>query len=241
MNTFCHVVCIVNMNFSRDHLLLSLDVREDKEGTLGLVVSNELQMMLNDGYRVPRSIQDTTFNFIPYIPAPEAKINSVRNEIIKLRVGKISTPATPKYKFILMESGKQVDWYYGNQDSIFPFLKYNKQKKFIRIVDLSTDMVSLEFESGDVIFPELGYHVDELFINIIDKERVEDIYIFDFYPHNSNGEFLFVHVLATNIDDAFNKAKLSVYNEYGYEPALVFSGKQFYHPKYFFSAQLLET
>jgi hypothetical protein len=234
MNTFCHVVCIVNMNFSRDHLLLSVDVREDKEGTLGLVVSTELQMMLNDGYKVPRSLQDTSFHCIPFIPAPEAKINSLRNEIRKLRVGKISTPATPKYKFILIESGKQIDWYYGNQDSIIPFLKYNKDTEFIRVVDVSTDMVSLEFENGDIIFPELGYHIDELFVKTVDKERKEDIYIFDFYPNNGVDEFLFVHVLATDIDDAFNKAKLSVFNEYGCDPALVFSGKQFYHPKYFF-------
>jgi hypothetical protein len=241
MNTFCHVVCIVHMNFSRHHLLLSLDVREDKEGTLGLIVSNELQMMLNDGYQVPTSIQDTTFHCIPFIPAPEAKINLVRKEITKLRVGKISTPVTPKYKFILMESGSQVDWYYGNQDSVIPFLQYNKDQEFIRIVDVSTDMVALEFENGDIIFPELGYHVDELFINIVDKERKEDIYIFDFYPNNGDDEFLFVHVLATNIDDALNKAKLSVHNEYGYEPALIFSGKQFYHPKYFFSELVSET
>lgn len=241
MNTYCHVVCIVNMNFSRHHLLLSLDVREDKEGTLGLVVSNELQMMLNDGYKVPTSVQDTTFHCIPFIPAPEAKINLVRKEITKLRVGKISTPATPQYKFILMESGSQVDWYYGNQDSIIPFLKYNKAQEFIRIVDVSTDMVALEFENGDIIFPELGYHVDELFINIVDKERKEDIYIFDFYPDNGDEEYLFVHVLATNIDDALKKAKLSVYSEYGYEPALIFSGKQFYHPKYLFSELAPET
>jgi hypothetical protein len=232
MNTFCHVVCILNMNFSHDHLLLSIDAREDKKETLGLVISTELQMMLNDGYMVSRSIQDTTFNCIPFIPAPEAKINLVRSEIRKLRVGKI-TPITPKYKFILMGSGEQIDWYYGNQDSIIPFLKYNKDNEFIRIVDVSTDMVTLEFENGDIIFPELGYHVDELFINIVDKERKEDIYIFDFYPNNGEDEFLFVHVLAKDIDEAFKKAKVSVFNEYGHEPALVFSGKQFYHPKYF--------
>ncbi|MGR6831331.1 hypothetical protein [Aliivibrio wodanis] len=241
MNTFCHVVCIVNMNFSLDHYLLSIDVREDKKATLGLVVSTELQMMLNDGYKVPRTIQDTTFHCIPFIPAPEAKIQFIRNEIRKLRVGKISNPATPKYKFILIESGKQIDWYYGNQNSIIPFLKYNKDTEFIRIVDVYTDMVTLEFKNGDIIFPDLGYHVDELFINIVDKERKEDIYIFDFYPNNGVDEFLFVHVLATNIDDALNQAKLSVLNEYGYDPALVFSGKQFYHPKYFVSEQESET
>ncbi len=241
MNTFCHVVCIVNMDFSRDHLLLSIDVREERKGTLGLVVSTELQMMLNDGYKVSRNLQDTTFNCIPFIPAPEEKINFVKNEIKKLRVGKISNPARLKYKFIIIESGRQVDWYYGNQDSIIPFLKYNKQAEFIRVVDLSTDMVTLEFENGDIIFPELGYHVDELFINIVNKERKEDVYIFDFYPNDSDDEFLFVYVLATDIDDAFHKAELSVYNEYGYEPALVFSGKQFYHPKYFFSESLPET
>lgn len=241
MNIYCHIVCIVNMNFSRHHLLLSLDVRKDKEGTLGLVVSNELQLMLNDGYRVPTSIQDTTFYCIPFIPAPEAKINYIKKEITKLRVGKISEPVTPKYKFILMDSGGLVDWYYGNQDSIIPFLKYNKDQEFIRIVDVSTDMITLEFENGDIIFPELGYHVDELFINILDKERKEDIYIFDFYPENGDDDYLFVHVLATNIDDALTKAKLSVYNEYGCEPTLIFSGKQFYHPKYFFSELASET
>lgn len=241
MNTFCHVVCIINMNFNQNHLLLSLDIREDKEGTLGLVVSDQLQRMLNDHFTVPTSIQDTTFRFIPFIPAPKAQINSVRQELKKLRVGKISVPTIPKYKFILMESENQVDWYYGNQDSIIPFLKYNKDAEFIRIVDVSTDMVSLEYENGDIIFPELGYHVDELFINTLDKERKEDIYIFDFYPNDEDDEFLFIHVLATDIEDAFNKAKLSVFNEYGYEPALTFSGKQFYHPKYFFSEQAPET
>ncbi|MFQ1689248.1 hypothetical protein ACK39A_11860 [Aeromonas veronii] len=241
MNIYCHVVCIVDMNFSRHHLLLSLDVREDKEGTLGLIVSNDLQMMLNDGYQVPTNIQDTTFYCIPFIPAPEGQVNLVEKELTKLRVGKISTPAVPKYKFILMESGSQVDWYYGNENSIFPFLKYNKDREFIRIVNVSTDMVALEFENGDVIFPDLGFHVDEVFVNIVDKERKEDIYIFDFYPNNGDDEFLFVHVLATNIDDALNKAKQSVHSEYGYEPTLIFSGKQFYHPKYFFSEQVSET
>lgn len=238
MNTFCHVVCIINMNFSHDHLFLSVDVREEKKGTLGLVVSSELQMMLNDGYNVPRSIQDKTFHCIPYIPAPENKIELIKQEIRKLRVGKISTPSIPRYKFIIMDSGAQVDWWYGNLDSIIPFLKYNKDAEFIRIVDVSTDMVTLEFEGGDIIFPELGYHVDELFINIINKERKEDVYIFDFYPDD---DFLFVHVLATDINDAFHKAKQSVFNEYGYEPELIFSGKQFYHPKYFFCESQPET
>jgi hypothetical protein len=240
MNTFCHVVCIINMNFNLDHFLLNIDVRDDKKGTLGLVVSHELQMMLNDGYNVPKSLQDTTFHCIPFIPASDNKINFIRKEITKLRVGKINTD-TPAYKFIIMEYGKQVDWYYGNLNSIIPFLKHNKDAKFIRIVDVSTDMVSLEFENGDIIFPELGYHVDELFANIVDKERQEDIYIFDFYPNNCDNEFLFVHVLATDFNDALNKANLSVFNEYGYEPTLVFSGKQFYHPKYFFSEQISET
>ncbi|WP_025565116.1 hypothetical protein [Psychromonas sp. SP041] len=241
MNTFCHVVCIINMNFNHDHLLLSLDVREDKEGTLGLIVSTELQMMLNDGYKVPRNIQDTTFHCIPFIRAPVAKVELVKSEIRKLRVGKIINNVMPKYKFILMESGVMFDWYYGNQDSIIPFLKYNKDKEFIRVVDLSTDMVSLEFENGDIIFPELGYHVNELFINIVNKERKEDIYIFDFYPNNGEDEFLFVHVLANDVDDAFNKATVSVTNEYGDNQALIFSGKQFYHPKYFWSDQLPKT
>jgi len=235
MNTFCHVVCIVNMNFSRDHFFLHVDVREDKEGTLGLVISAGLQKMLNDGYEVPRAIQDTTFYCIPFIPVTEDKIKFIRSEIVKLRVGKISTPETPRYKFILMESGEQVDWYYGNQNSIIPFLKHNKHQEFIRIVDLSTDLIALEFKNGDIIFPELGYHVDELFINILNKDRKEDIYIFDFYPISGKNDFLFVHVLAKDIDDAFNKAQVLIVNEYGYVPELVFSGKQFYHPKYFLS------
>ncbi|HIF9255281.1 TPA: hypothetical protein ACX6Q6_002272 [Photobacterium damselae] len=233
LNTYCHVVCVVNMNFSRYHSLLSLDVRDNQVATLGLVISDELNNILNDGYKVPTRDQKTKFNYIPFIPASEPQINLVRHEITKLRVGNISTPAIPKYKFILMESENQIDWYYGNQDSIIPFLKYNKDQEFIRIVDIITDMVVLEFNNGNIIYPDFGCNTDELFINVIDKERKEDIYIFEFYPNNGGDEFLYVHVLAINFDDALRKAKLSVYNEYGYEPGLIFSGKQFYHPKYF--------
>ena len=46
-----------------------------------------------------------------------------------------------------------------------------------------------------------------MFINIVNKERKEDVYIFDFYPNNDNDDFMFVYVLATDIDNAFHKAE----------------------------------
>jgi hypothetical protein len=229
LNLSTHTACIVNMDYKLNHLLLSLDIRNDKKGTIGFIISSEIEDDLNDGYAVNN---DTTIRYYPYIPINPKQLSYIDQNIEQLRVGKVINPVVEKYKYLIYESGNLVQWFYGNLDSIIPFFKHYQDKELLRAVDMSTDMVV----AGQLVFPELDFPINEAFDNIPNKKRQENIHLFDIYPPDSE-DILSMSVLASDSKEATIQAQATLEAEYGESYGFLYVGMRFYHPAFYWSKE----
>ncbi|MCA3883042.1 hypothetical protein JKP13_20345 [Vibrio vulnificus] len=233
LNLSMHTVCIVNMNYELNHLLINLDIREDKQGTIGFLISDKLESDLNNGYETS---DDTAIYYYPFIPAQNEQLSIIEKNIEKIRLGKLFNPVVEKYKFLIYESEELVDWFYGNEESILAFFKHYQNREYLRVVDLSTDFVVGEFKNGDLLYPKLDFPIKEVFDKIPSKTRKEDMFIFDAYlPHSS--EPYEMNVLGHSVEDAKQQAHVTLLSEYGESCGLIFSGKRFYHPAFYWTSK----
>jgi hypothetical protein len=228
LNLSMHVVCIVDMNYGLNHILLNIDVRESKKGTIGFVISDTLEKYLNNGYDTR---DDTAIYYCGFRPASVDRLSYIEKNIDKLRVGKILEPFNQKYKFLIYQSEQLIDWFYGNEKSILAFFKEHQNSEYLMVVDLSTDCVCAEFKNGEMIFPKLELPIKEVFDNISNKVKKENIFLFDAYLPNTVEPYE-INVLADNLDEATQQANATLASEYGESFGMTFSGKRFYHPEY---------
>jgi hypothetical protein len=233
LNLSMHSVCIVDMNYGLNHLFLNIDIREDKKGTIGFVISETLEKYLNNGYDTR---DDTAIYYFPFEPASVDQLSFIKENINRLRVGSIVKPFNEEYKFLIYQSEKLIDWFYGNKESIFSFFKEHQNYEYLMVVDLSTDYVSAEFKNGEIIFPKLEFPISEVFENISNKVKKEDIFLFDAYLPNIDEPYE-INILADNLDFATQQANAKLASEYGESFGIVFSGKRFYHPEYYWKEE----
>lgn len=224
-----HTVCIVNMNYRHNHMFLNLDIRDSKKGALGFLISNKLEFDLNHGY-------DTSDNIVvyyyPFISAQAEQLSEINKNIEQIRLGKLFNQTIEKYKFFIYQSGNVIDWFYGNEESILPFLKHYKDHEYLQIVDLFTDLTVCELKNGELAYPELDYSISEYLSKLPSKSRQEDIFIFDTYVPNRSEPYQ-MNVLALSFEEAKLQANITLQSEYGKECGLIFSGKRFYHPEFY--------
>jgi hypothetical protein len=233
LNLSMHSVCIVDMNYGLNHLLLNIDIRKDKKGTIGFVISETLEKYLNNNYDTR---DDTAIYYCAFEPARADQLSLISDNIDRLRVGKIIKPFNEKYKFLIYQSEQLIDWFYGNEESIFSFFKEHQNSEYLVVVDLSTDYISAEFKNGEMIFPKLDFPISEVFENISSKVKKEDIFLFDAYLPNSEEPYE-INILADNLDSATQQANATLASEYGESFGIVFSGKRFYHPEYYWKEE----
>lgn len=233
LNLTKHSACIVNMNYEHNHMFLNLDIRDSRKGTLGFLISHKLELDLNNGYD---SSNDTAIYYYPFVSAEAEQLSEIDKNIEQIRLGKLFNQAVEKYKFIIYQSGKPVDWFYGNAESMLPFFKHYIDREYLLIVDLSTDYVVGEFENGKLLFPEQDFPIDEVFSKIPSKTRQEDIFIFDAYVPGKSSPYE-MNVLARNIEEAKQQATATLQSEYGEKCGLIFSGKRFYHPVFYWMSE----
>lgn len=229
LNLSMHTACVIDMNYGLNHVLLNIDIREDKIGTIGFVISSTLEKYLNNGYDTS---DDTAIYYCPFEHARVEQLSFIEENIDRLRVGKIIKPLNEKYKFLIYQSEQLIDWFYGNEKSIFPFLKEHQNSEYLMVVDLSTDFVSAELKNGEMIFPKLEFPIKEVFDNISNKSKKENIFLFDAYLPDTDEPYE-MNILADNLDAATQQANTTLESEYGESFGLVFSGKRFYHPEYY--------
>ncbi|EJG0664769.1 hypothetical protein C4G29_RS22150 [Vibrio parahaemolyticus] len=233
LNLQVHTVCIVSMDHHLNHLLLSLDVREDRKGTIGFIINAKLENDLNNGYK---DLDDTTIRYYSYIEPKEETLSIIKENIEDIRVGKLFSTVVDKYKFCVFDSNGLVNWFYGNDESFLPFLKHYQDSEYLCINDVATDQLVCIFKDGELIPPVLNFPIDDIFEKIPDKKRNEDIFLFDAYVPNS-GEPKQVNVLASSLEKAEKKAVCILQQEYGCSCELVFAGVRFYHPEFFWSKE----
>jgi len=234
LNLSVHSVCIVDMNYCLNHLLLNLDIREDKKGTIGFVISETLEMYLNNGYDTR---DDTAIHYLAFEPARTNQLSFIKENIHRLRVGSIVKPFNEKYKFFIYQSEKLIDWFYGNKESILSFFKEHQNHEYLMVVDLSTDYVIAEFKNGEIIFPKLEFPISEVFVNVSNKVKKEDIFLFDAYLHGNDDPYE-ISILADNLECATQQANATLASEYGESFGIFFSGKRFFHQEYYWKEEI---
>lgn len=87
LNTNVHTVCVVDMNYQLSHHYLYLDVREDKNETIGFIIDPQLESDLNNKHE---DRNDTTIRYYSFIPPDDTVISFIQNNIEAIRDGKIS-------------------------------------------------------------------------------------------------------------------------------------------------------
>lgn len=233
INIRMHTVCIIDMNYELHHMHLNIDVRESKQGTIGFLISNELAARLNNNYE---SSDGAAICYYSFMPPSSKQLSFIEDNIEKIRLGKMFDLTVEKYKFIVYEKGALLDWFYGNKESIFSFFKHYKNKELLRVINLESDTVIGEFKNGALVFPELGVSTEELFenTNTLDKIKDENIYMFETYI-NGNSDPYTINVLSHNIEEARKQALETLSSEYDEPHELIFAGKRFYHPAYYWA------
>lgn len=231
-----HVVCIVDIDFKKNHNLMALDVREEKPATLGLMINDTLSRLLNYEDDEEASSDNCYCIYVPYIPASDEAKEYIESNIENIRMGKMFDPVLDMYKYIILEGGETREWYYGNKESIIPFIKHYRDSEHIRIVDIATDFVVLEYKCGDITFPEFDLSFDEITKDIPDKKCEGNIYIFE-CDVLGDGNPKTINILSSGYVSAHSDAKEIVDNEYEGCHELVFVGLRFYHPDFYWSAK----
>ena len=87
LNTNVHTVCVVDMNYQLSYHYLFLDVREDKNETIGFIIHPKLESDLNNKYE---DRNDTTIRYYSFIPPDETVISFIQNNIEAIRDGQFS-------------------------------------------------------------------------------------------------------------------------------------------------------
>lgn len=230
LNFSRHSAVIVNMENHLHHKFLSIDIRDELKGTIGLIVSEEFQKSLNVNYEPIVTIKDVQIIFIPYEPALKEKISFIEENINEMRVSKFYTEKLDDYKFLLLENGNVTKWFYGTEQTIFPFIKHYKDTQHIRIVKLSTDLVALEYIDGEIDFPEIGGDLPSLLNQVIDKKGNNELYLFEFVTEQS--EYHTLNVLSNDYETAYKEAIAEVDSTFDKYWNFMFVGMKFYHPAY---------
>jgi len=229
LNLARHAAVIVNMDNNIHHKILSIDIRDEVKGTIGLIISEELQNSLNVNFEPVTTLKDAQIMLVPYMPASKEKISFIEEKIKEMRVSKFYTEEKDGYKFLLIDNGGTTKWFYGTEQTIFPFIKHYKDTQQIKIIDLLTDSVIVEYMDGNIIFPETK---GNLLSEIVKKKGNKDLYIFEFLTKKSKCHTLYI--LSGDYDAAHKDAITeidSLFDEYW---NLIFVGVKFYHPAYFF-------
>ncbi|SIR12625.1 hypothetical protein SAMN05421840_10989 [Shewanella morhuae] len=232
LNFARHSAVIVNMECQLHHKLLSLDIRDEVKGTIGLIVSEELQSRLNVNYEPIVTIKDAQIMFIPYIPAQEEKISLIEERIKKMRVSKFYTEEVDEYKYLILDNHGRtiIKWFYGTLKTIFPFIKHYRKEKHIRIVKMSTDLVVLEYINGEIDYPDMGDDLSMILEKFVDKKCNRDLYLFEFMVEEDDYHTL--NILANDYDTAHKEAIIEIESTFANYWNFMFVGIKFYHPAY---------
>ncbi|MDC9523365.1 hypothetical protein PSH55_19945 [Pseudoalteromonas sp. Angola-31] len=225
------VSVIIDMNFSDSHALVITDVIKERKGRLGLYFSGQIFNLLNDGFETLPSEQKATIYYIPFIAASRKDLNFIDELKKSPRISKQIDLDRIKYKFIIYNDGFE-DSYYGGINSIFPFVSEFKGEKLIRVVDTSSDFVIFEYENGVIIYPEYISDTKEILDSIQPRLSIDNIYMFDVY--GTGDDPIYIEVMARNKEQAIDYAEIKVNEEFKSDKHLIYSGKFYYHPAYYY-------
>lgn len=227
LNMARHSAVAIDMNKQIHHMVLSIDIREELQGTIGLIISAELQRNLNVNFEPIETPKDAQIMLYSYIPASVEKIALIENRIEEIRLSKIYSESIDKYIFVILENDKEIRRFYGNEITIFPFIKHYREYEHIIIVDLLSDMCVLEYKCGQIEFPNMECKLDEVLDKISPKKVKENLYIFETLTKNNTPHTL--KTLACDYESAYEIASSEIGDGY-----LRFVGVKFYHPAYIF-------
>ena len=242
INTFLHISTVIDMSYGHEHHLLNIDIREDRPGTLAFFMSNQLRKLINDNFKDIGKTQIPTVYYIPYHPASSEVKRHIENQKSKPRNNTSLTNEQMKYKLIINKEANDGDSpcpisedeeFFGSESIILPFLKHYQNQSKITVIDVSTDFVVLEYESGQVIFPDDLGDLKTHFDQIPSKTRKEDIFLYDVYSDKNEGQPISISVLAKDEKEAMIKLTDKNIQEFGQEMPVIYSGKLFYHPSYY--------
>lgn len=86
-----HVATIVDMNYEIYHHYLSLDIQEDRKGSIGFIISDPLQNKINDDNSiidVKKEPCSAVINYISYIPMDSKDIIALNEILPEIRLSK---------------------------------------------------------------------------------------------------------------------------------------------------------
>ncbi|MGZ8191776.1 MAG: hypothetical protein ACXWTS_11200 [Methylococcaceae bacterium] len=236
INTNRYVTTIVHMNYQFHHDYLCVDLQDNREGTVGLIISNHLCDIINGSHIPIESPNYTNINYIPYIPIENNYLDSINNILPELRISKTFGYDITSYKCLIYEGDRVKEWYYINFEGIFAFLKHHGHEKTINIVNCASDLLELEYRDGVITFPLIDSHeLSDIFSKIPDKKTDKNIYLFDVLTNDETGvssiQFT-IQILTNNWTSAKKEAERQARTELGDLFLLTPIGIQFYHPTF---------
>ena len=234
LNTARHSASIVQMNNNTHHQLLSIDIHGNSPETLGFIISEALVEINNDYHQPIDTPKYALITLTPYIPISAEKLSLVEAQLERLRIEKIHGEALDTHKFIIYKNSQPQEWFFGTPTTILPFINHYRNSELIRVVDLSSDCVALEYSSGEIIFPEPVLDLNYTFEKLVKKTRNENLYLFEVSPiQEPSTESFELNIFSSNFEDAEDKATQQANSSFG-DFRLTFIGVRFYHPAYVF-------
>ena len=233
LNTARHSASIVQMNDNIHHQLLSIDIHGNNPETLGFIISEALVKIHNDYHQPIETPKYALITFTPYIPISADKLSLVEAQLERLRIEKIHGEAMDTLKFITYENSQPKEWFFGTPTTILPFINHYKNSELIRVVDLSSDCVVLEYSSEKIIFPEPELDLNQVFGKITKKIRNENLYLFEILSETILPDSFELSIFSSNFEDAKEKATQQASLNFD-NFRLIFVGVRFYHPAYAF-------
>lgn len=206
INSSRHAATIIHMNCKLEHAYLYIDVQANKKGTIGFLLQDRLNDMINDNFDPIESGKYAVIRYIPYIPLKSEDLEKIKKTLVEIRISKTHYFDNSIYKGIVYDNDNVKEWFYINYDAIFAFLKEYSQERLIHIVECSSDMLSLEYKDGVIVFPDIDIHaMNIVFSKIANNYSKKKIFLFDVLTNdeenNSTIQYV-IKILGHNFDGA---------------------------------------